>query len=94
MPVSTVERAMGSVWRTPAPHKGDVIDILAKTDGVTVRIERKGLIGRIDFNSRFMHTIASIPMGTSLADLRGTVPEMEMSEDSTASGVHVSARNS
>ena len=54
----------------------------------------KGLIGGIDFNSRFMHTIASIPVGTSLADLRGTVPEMEISEDSTASGVHVSARNS
>ncbi|ACE94881.1 UNVERIFIED_ORG: hypothetical protein M2312_000381 [Rhizobium esperanzae] len=62
--------------------------------GVIVRIERKGLIGRIDFNSRFMHTIASTPMGTSLTNLSGTVPEMEISEDSTASGVHVSARNS
>ncbi|WP_425376302.1 DUF7256 domain-containing protein [Rhizobium phaseoli] len=33
---------MGSVWRTPAPHKGDLIDVLAKTDGVNVRTERKG----------------------------------------------------
>ncbi|MBB2754626.1 UNVERIFIED_ORG: hypothetical protein GGI57_005361 [Rhizobium aethiopicum] len=86
MPISAVEKAMGSVWRTPAPHKGGVIDILENTHGVIVRIDRKGLIGRIDFNSRFMHTIAGIPMGISLADLRATVPDMEIGKESATSG--------
>ncbi|WP_246703617.1 MULTISPECIES: DUF6892 domain-containing protein [unclassified Rhizobium] len=86
MPMSAVEKAMGSAWRTPAPHKGGVIDILENTHGVVVRIDRKGLIGRIDFNSRFMHTIAGIPMGISLADLRATVPDMEIGDESATSG--------
>lgn len=86
MPMSAVEKAMGSVWRTPAPHKGGVIDILENTHGVIVRIDRKGLIGRVDYNSRFMHTIAGIPMAISLADLRATVPDMEIGKESATSG--------
>ncbi|API57753.1 hypothetical protein BMW22_41560 (plasmid) [Rhizobium leguminosarum] len=31
MPMSAVEKAMGSAWRTPAPHKGGLIDILERT---------------------------------------------------------------
>ncbi|WP_244511704.1 MULTISPECIES: hypothetical protein [unclassified Rhizobium] len=86
MPMSAVEKAIGSAWRAPAPHKGGVIDILENTHGVIVRIDRKGLIGRIDFNSRFMHTIAGIPMGISLADLRATAPDMEIGKESATSG--------
>ncbi|MBB4273614.1 DUF7256 domain-containing protein [Rhizobium mongolense] len=78
MPVSAVEKAMGSAWRTLAPHKGGIIDILENTHGVIVRIDRKGLVGKIDFNSRFEHTIAGVPMGISLDDLRTTVPDMQI----------------
>lgn len=85
MPMSAVEKAMGSAWRTPAPHKGGVIDILENSYGVIVRIDRQGLIGRIDFNSRFMHTIAGVPMGISLADLRATAPDIEIGEESATS---------
>jgi len=82
MPMSAVEKAMGSAWRAPAPHKGGIIDILENTYGVIVRLDRKGLIGQIDFGSRFEHTIASVPMGISLTDLRTTVPDMQIGEES------------
>lgn len=82
MPMAAVEKAMGSAWRAPAPHKGGVIDILENTHGVIVRIDRSGAIGRIDFTSRFEQTIAGIPMGISLDELRTTVPAMEIGEES------------
>ncbi len=82
MPVSAVERAMQSAWRAPAPHKGGLIDILERTYGVVVRIDRNGLIGEIEFNSRFMHTVAGVPMGISLIDLPGAVPDIQIGEES------------
>nr|WP_250811520.1 hypothetical protein [Neorhizobium tomejilense] len=82
MPMSAVEKAMGSAWRAPAPHKGGLIDILENTYGVIVRIDRKRLIGSVNFNSRFEHTIAGVPMGISLADLRATVRDMQIGEES------------
>lgn len=86
MPVAAVEKAMGSNWRAPAPHKGGVIDILQNTYGVVVRIDRKGLIGRIDFNSRFKQTIAGVPMRIELAELRSIVPDMQIGEESKLRG--------
>ncbi len=85
MPMSAVEKAMGSAWRTPAPHRGGVIDILENSYGVIVRIDRQRLIGRIDFNSRFKHTIAGVPMDISLSDLRATTPDIEIGEESATS---------
>lgn len=82
MPMSAVEKAMGSAWRAPAPHKGGLIDGLENTYGVIVRIDRNGLIGRIDFNSRFEQTIAGVPMGIKLADFPTTVPDMKIGEES------------
>lgn len=82
MPVAAVEAAMGSSWCAPAPHKGGVIDILQNTHGVVVRIDRNGLVGRVDFNSRFKQTIAGVPMGIELADLRNTLPDMQIGEES------------
>ncbi|MEX2742069.1 hypothetical protein AB3480_11960 [Rhizobium mongolense] len=82
MPMSAVEKAMGSAWRTLAPHKGGIIDIVENTHGVIVRIDRKGLVGQISFNSRFEHTIAGVPMGISLDDLRTTLPDMQIGEES------------
>lgn len=46
MPVSAVEKAMGSGWRAPAPHKGGLIDIMERSVGVIVQIDKNGLIGR------------------------------------------------
>ncbi|EGL65520.1 hypothetical protein AGRO_1904 [Agrobacterium sp. ATCC 31749] len=82
MPVTAVEKAMGSSWRAPAPHKGGLVDVLENTYGVTVRLDRNGLIGRIDFNSRFKQTIGGVPMGIKLTDLRHTVPDMQIGEES------------
>ncbi|WP_448726740.1 DUF7256 domain-containing protein [Agrobacterium rosae] len=82
MPVAAVEKAMGPKWRAPAPHKGGVVDVLQNTVGVVVRIDRNGLIGKIDFDSRFRETIAGIPMGMDLADLRKAVPELQIGEQS------------
>jgi hypothetical protein len=82
MPMSAVEKAMGSASRTLAPHKGGIIDILENTHGVMVRIDRKGLVGKIDFNSRSEYNIAGVPMGISLDDLRTTVPDMQIGEES------------
>lgn len=82
MPISAVQKAMGSAWRAPAPHKGGFIDILERTYGVVVRIDREGLIGEIEFNSRFMHTVAGVPMGIPLADLPAVVPDIKIGEES------------
>jgi len=82
MPVSAVQKAMGSAWRAPAPHKGGLIDILEGTYGVVVRIDRGGLIGTVEFSSRFMHTVAGVPMGIALADLPKVVPDMKIGEES------------
>ncbi|MFN7093159.1 MAG: DUF6892 domain-containing protein [Allorhizobium sp.] len=82
MPISAVQKAMGSVWRAPAPHQGGFIDILERTVGVIVRIDREGLIGEIEFNSRFMHTVAGVPMGIPLADLTAVVPDINIGEES------------
>ena len=82
MPMLDVQKAMGSAWRAPAPHKVGLIDILERTVGVIVRIDREGLIGEIGFNSRFMHAVAGVPMGIPLADLPAVVPDMNIGEES------------
>jgi hypothetical protein len=93
MPITAVQKAMGSAWRAPAPHKGNLIDILEQAYGVVVRIDRDGLIGEIEFNSRFMHTVAGVPMGIVLADLPAVVPDIDIGEVFTplASGVSTMA---
>ncbi|WP_296085121.1 hypothetical protein [uncultured Agrobacterium sp.] len=82
MPGAAVEKAMGTAWRAPAPHKGGVIDILENTYGVIVRLDRTGRIGTITFNSRFDQTIAGVPMGISLKELPSAVPDMKVGEES------------
>lgn len=82
MPVAAVEAAMGSAWRAPATHKGGVIDILENTYGVIVRIDRSGLIGKVDFSSRFKQTVAGVPMGIHLTDIPATIPAMTIGEES------------
>ncbi len=49
---------------------------------MVVRIDREGLIGEIEFNSRFMHTVAGVPMGIALADLPAVVPDIDIGEES------------
>ena len=61
MPVSAVQKAMGSAWRAPAPHKGGLIDILEGTYGVVVRIDRGGLIGTVEFSSRLCIPLLASP---------------------------------
>lgn len=82
MPVSAVEKAMGSGWRAPAPHKGGLIDVMERSVGVIVQIDKNGLIGRIEFNSRFDYTVAGVPMGIWLAELPTAVPDIQIGPES------------
>ncbi len=82
MPVAVVEKALGSVWRALAPHKGGFIDILENTYGVIIRIDRKGMVGMIEFNSRFKHTIGGVPMGVELANIPTILPSMQIGDES------------
>jgi hypothetical protein len=82
MTVADVEKAMGLMWRAPAPHKGGVIDILENTYGVIVRLDRIGKIGMIEFTSRFKQTVAGVPMGLHLDDIPAIIPAMKIGEES------------
>ncbi|MCQ1574308.1 hypothetical protein NFO65_26635 [Neorhizobium galegae] len=81
MPMTKVEAAMGSAWKSPAPHKGGKIDLLENSHGVVAWIDRDGLIGMLNYNHRFLHPVSGIAMEMKIEQVRAAMPSLEIGDD-------------
>jgi hypothetical protein len=82
MSTSDVAAAMGAHWRTPASHKGGIVDILENSHGVVVHLDKKDAIGRVSFDWRFQTVpIEGVQMGMTIDEARKALPDMEIGDD-------------
>ncbi|MEO9338639.1 hypothetical protein ABFT80_14455 [Mesorhizobium sp. SB112] len=82
MSTSDVAAALGAHWRTPAPHKGGIVDTLENSHGVVVHLDKKEAIGRVSFDWRFQAIpIEGVQMGMTMDEARKALPDLEIGDD-------------
>jgi hypothetical protein len=82
MSMTDVAEAMGTSWRTPAPHKGGVIATLENSHGVVVHLDREDVVGCVSFDWRFTNApIDGVRIGMALAEARNARPDLQVGDD-------------